>query len=79
MPLRAMRLADQVLQSLNAHHWDGDASVTPLPAQPVETHLRAPRPPRLADQEPSPEPFDRGALMTTNARESPPQDPNVLT
>ena len=34
--LRAMRLADQILKSLNAHHWDGDTAITPLPAQSVE-------------------------------------------
>ena len=35
--LRAMRVADEVLKSLNAHRWDGDFSPTTLPAQPVET------------------------------------------
>jgi predicted dehydrogenase len=34
--LRAMRLADQVLKSLNAHHWDGEASQPLAPAQPTE-------------------------------------------
>ncbi|MFO0888623.1 MAG: Gfo/Idh/MocA family oxidoreductase [Isosphaeraceae bacterium] len=31
--LRAMRLADQVLKSLDAHHWDGEGSPAPLPAE----------------------------------------------
>ena len=35
--LRAMRLADQVLRSLDAHRWDGETATGPLPAQPLET------------------------------------------
>ena len=54
--LRAMRLADQILKSLNAHHWDGDASVTPLPAQPVESTsvLRGPHAWRLKNRRQNP-------------------------
>ena len=54
--LRAMRLADQILKSLNAHRWDGDASVTPLPAQPVESTsvLRGPHAWRLKNRRQNP-------------------------
>ena len=49
--LRAMRLADQVLRSLNAHHWDGETADRP-PALPAgRDRLGPPRPPRLANQE----------------------------
>ena len=34
--LRAMHLADQIVKSLNAHHWEGDAPITALPAQTFE-------------------------------------------
>src|SRR4051794_10271068 len=53
--VRAMRLADQVLRSLNAHHWDGETAATPLPAQPVETAsvLRGPHAWRLKDLRPT--------------------------
>jgi hypothetical protein len=51
-----MRLADQILKSLNAHHWDGDASVTPTPAQPVESTsvLRGPHAWRLKNRRQNP-------------------------
>jgi predicted dehydrogenase len=54
--VRAMRLADQVLRSLNAHHWDGEAAPAPLPAQPVETSslLRGPHAWRLKNLRPNP-------------------------
>jgi predicted dehydrogenase len=35
--LRAMRLADQVLKSLNAHRWDSDPSSAPAISQPTES------------------------------------------
>jgi predicted dehydrogenase len=35
--LRAMRLADQILKSLDAHRWDADGSLNPLPAPQVES------------------------------------------
>jgi predicted dehydrogenase len=35
--VRAMRLADQILRSLNAHHWEGDAAALPVPAQAAES------------------------------------------
>ncbi len=34
--LRAMRLADQVLRSLEGHRWDGEAAATAAPSPPVE-------------------------------------------
>ena len=51
--LRAMRLADQVLRSLEAHRWDAEpaAAAAALPAS--RSRLRTPGPPRLADQEPA--------------------------
>ena len=51
-----MRLADQILKSLNAHHWDGNASVTPLPVQPVESTsvLRGPHAWRLKNRRQNP-------------------------
>ena len=54
--LRDMRLADQILKSLNAHYWDGDAAVTPLPAQPVESTsvLRGPHAWRIKNRRPNP-------------------------
>ena len=54
--LRAMRLADQILKSLNAHHWDGDASVNPLPAQSVESNsvLRGPHAWRIKNRRQKP-------------------------
>ncbi len=54
--LRAMRLADQILKSLNAHHWDGDASITPLPAQPAEgtSVLRGPHAWRIKSRRQNP-------------------------
>jgi predicted dehydrogenase len=53
--VRAMRLADQVLRSLNAHHWDGESATGPLPAQPVETSpvLRGPHAWRLTSPRPN--------------------------
>jgi predicted dehydrogenase len=52
--VRAMRLADQILRSLNAHHWDGETAGPPLPAQPAETSsvLRGPHAWRLKDLRP---------------------------
>jgi predicted dehydrogenase len=35
--LRAMRVADQVLRSLNAHRWDSDPSSAPAISQPTES------------------------------------------
>jgi predicted dehydrogenase len=54
--LRAMRMADQVLRSLNAHRWDGDLFPAPLPAQPVETSsvLRGPHAWRIKNLRHSP-------------------------
>ena len=60
--LRAMRVADQVLKSLNAHRWDGESAGGLDPSSVRGHQLRAPRPPRLADQEPPPEPQVGGAL-----------------
>jgi predicted dehydrogenase len=42
--LRAMRLADQVLRSLDSHRWEGSPALSPLPAQPAESSsvLRGP-------------------------------------
>jgi predicted dehydrogenase len=49
--LRAMRLADQVLRSLDAHRWDAESSPAPLPAAtgsvlrgPHAWRVRSPRP-----------------------------------
>ncbi len=54
--LRAMRLADQVLKSLNAHHWAGDTSITPLPAQTAEpaSVLRGPHAWRIKNRRQNP-------------------------
>jgi predicted dehydrogenase len=54
--LRAMRLADQILKSLNAHHWDGDTSPTPLPAQHLESTsvLRGPHAWRIKSRRSNP-------------------------
>ena len=51
-----MRLADQILKSLNAHHWDGDATVTPLPSQSVESAsvLRGPHAWRIKNRRQQP-------------------------
>ena len=54
--LRAMRLADQILQSLNAHRWDGEPSVTP-PARPAPSDasvLRGPHAWRLKNRRQNP-------------------------
>ena len=42
--LRAMRLADQVLSSLNAHRWDGEPAAAQVPSHPGEASsvLRGP-------------------------------------
>ncbi len=54
--LRAMRLADQVLRSMAAHHWEGDAKALPTPAQPAETEsvLRGPHAWRTRKPRPTP-------------------------
>jgi predicted dehydrogenase len=54
--LRAMRVADQVLRSLAAHHWDGDATTLPTPAQAAETEsvLRGPHMWRTRRTRPAP-------------------------
>ena len=54
--LRAMRVADQVLKSLNAHRWDGESSAASLPAQSVETSsvLRGPHAWRIKSPRHSP-------------------------
>ena len=54
--LRAMRLADQIVKSLNAHHWEGDAPITPLPAQAVESSsvLRGPHAWRIKNRRQNP-------------------------
>jgi predicted dehydrogenase len=54
--LRAMRLADQVLRSLAAHHWDSDATPSPTPAQPTATEsvLRGPHAWRTRKPRPTP-------------------------
>jgi predicted dehydrogenase len=44
--LRAMRLADQVIKSLNAHNWDSDVKSAPIPAEPSSV-LRGPHAWRL--------------------------------
>ena len=50
--LRAVRLADQVLRSLEAHRWNGE----PIPlSTPPGSQLGAPGSPRLAEEEPAPE------------------------
>jgi predicted dehydrogenase len=40
--LRAVRLADQVLRSLEAHRWDGEASAPVAPAEAAASILRGP-------------------------------------
>ena len=60
--LRAMRVADQVLKSLNAHRWDGEPQRGLDPGSIRRHSLGAPRPPRVADQEPPPEPQAGGTL-----------------
>jgi predicted dehydrogenase len=54
--LRAMHVADQVLRSLAAHHWDGDATTLPTAAQPAETGsvLRGPHAWRTRKPRPTP-------------------------
>jgi predicted dehydrogenase len=53
--LRAMKLADQVIRSMNTHRWDGESASSMLPAQPVEASsvLRGPHAWRLKSQRPS--------------------------
>ena len=51
-----MRLADQIVKSLNAHHWEVDAPITPLPAQAVESSsvLRGPHAWRIKNRRQNP-------------------------
>jgi predicted dehydrogenase len=58
--LRAMRVADQVLRSLAAHHWDGDATILPSPAQPAETESLLRGPHMWRTRKPSPTPKSTG-------------------
>jgi predicted dehydrogenase len=55
--LRAMRVADQVLKSLNSHRWDVESTNVTLPAQPVESGsiLRGPHAWRLKNLRQSPQ------------------------
>ncbi len=54
--LQAVRLADQILKSLDAHRWNGESAA--IPAAPVETVsvLRGPHAWRLKSRRPSAEP-----------------------
>lgn len=54
--LRAMRVADQVLKSLNAHRWDGESSAASLPAHSADTSsvLRGPHAWRIRSHRHSP-------------------------
>ncbi len=54
--LRAMRVADQVLKSLNAHRWDGESQAASMPAQSVDTNsvLRGPHSWRIRSLRQSP-------------------------
>ena len=58
--LRAMRVADQVLRSLEAHRWDGDATTLPAPAQPAETGSLLRGPHAWQTRKPRPTPKDSG-------------------
>ena len=51
--LRAIRLADQVLRSLEAHRWDGEAGRARGPAAPDRPRIGSARASRMADQEPA--------------------------
>src|SRR5262249_47295122 len=52
--LRAMRLADQVLHSLEAHQWDGISNATPVPVPSESTSvLQGPHAWRLKSLKPS--------------------------
>jgi predicted dehydrogenase len=59
--IRAMRLADQVLHSLNSHRWDGDATATATPAHPGVTGsvLRGPHAWRLKSPRQAPSRLSR--------------------
>jgi predicted dehydrogenase len=59
--LRAVRLADQVVKSLNTHHWDGADTPAALPSQFAETSsvLRGPHAWRINRSESVRKSFDR--------------------
>ena len=74
--LRAMRVADQVIRSLNAHRWEGDAGARPDDGcRPRRNRFRPSRPPRLAAQEPAAESTARGV---SEGRRSPANHPGSL-